>query len=91
MKFWYTSEHSNTDALSQIPLREIPAHTKTLAKLVLLMEYPANSVMTKEIQTWTEQDPTLVAVLHYIQHGWPKQVDTFVLSYFPYALNSLSI
>ena len=74
------------------PLREIPAHTKTSAKLVLLLEHFANSpVMTKEIQTWTRQDPTLVAVLHHIQHGWPKQVDSSVFSYFPEALNSLSI
>ena len=37
-KFQYTSEHSNADALSRIPLREIPAHTETPAELVLLME-----------------------------------------------------
>ena len=46
MKFRCTSEHSNADALSRVPLREIPAHTDTPAELVLLMEHLADSPVT---------------------------------------------
>ena len=68
--------------LVESPLREIPAHTETPAELVLLMEHLADSPVTaKQIQTWSRRDPTLAAVLHYIQHGWPKQVDSSLSSY----------
>ena len=83
MKFRCTSEHSNADALSRVPLREIPAHTDTPAELVLLMEHLADSPVTaKPIQMWTKRDPTLATVLHYIQRGWPMQVDSSLSSYF---------
>ena len=54
MKFRCTSEHSNADTLSRVPLREIPAHTETPAELFLLMEHLADSPVTaKQIQTWS--------------------------------------
>ena len=82
MKFRCTCEHSNADALSRVPLREIPAHTDTPAELVLLMEHLADSPVTaKQIQMWTKRDPTLATVLHYVQHGWPMQVDSSLSSY----------
>ena len=63
-------------------MREIPVHTETPAELVLLMEHLADSPATaKQVQTWSRRDPTLAAVLHYIQHGWPKQVDSSLSSY----------
>ena len=45
------------------------------------MEHLADSpVIAKQIQTWRRRDPTLAAVLHYIQHGWPKHVDSSLSS-----------
>ena len=77
MKFQCTSEHINADALSQVTLREIPTHTESIAKSALPMKHLADSPVTsKQIQTYTRRDPTLAAVLHYIQHGWPKQIDS---------------
>ena len=83
MKFRCTGEHGNADALSRVPLREIPAQTETPAELVLLMEHLADSPITaKQIQVWTRRDPTLSTVLHYLQHGWPAKVNSNLSSYF---------
>ena len=82
MKFRCTSEHSNADALSRVPLREIPAQTETPAELVLLMEHLADSPVTaKQIQVWTRRDPTLSTVMHYLQHGWPSKVNPNLSNY----------
>ena len=63
MKFRCTGEHGNADALSRVPLREIPAQTKTPPELVLLMEHLANSLITaKQIQVWTRRDLTLSTI-----------------------------
>jgi len=67
LKFRCTNDHSNTDALSRVPLREVPAQTETPAELVLLMEH--SLVTAKQIQIWTRRDPTLSTVLHYLQYG----------------------
>ena len=83
MKFRCTSEHSNADALSRVPLREIPAQTETPTELVLLMEHLADSPITaKQIQVWTRRDPTLSTVLHYLQYGWPAEVNPNLSNYF---------
>ena len=83
MKFRCTSEHSNADALSRVPLREIPAQTETPTELVLLMEHLADSPITaKQIQVLTRRDPTLSTVLHYLQYGWPAKVNSNLSNYF---------
>ena len=83
LKFRCTNDHSNADALSRVPLREIPAQTETPAELVLLMEHLADSPVTaKQIQIWTRRDPTLSTVLHYLQYGWPAKVNSSLSCYF---------
>ena len=82
MKFRCTSDHSNADALSRVPLQEIPAQTEIPVELVLLMEHLADSPVTaKQIQVWTRRDPVLSTVLHYLQHGWPTKVDSTLSNY----------
>ena len=83
MKFRKTNDHSNADALSRVPLREITTQSDTPPELVLLMEHLADAspVTAKQIEVWTRRDPTLSKVLHYLQFGWPKKVDKSVTTY----------
>ena len=84
MKLRCTRDHSNADALSRVPLREIPAQTETPAELVLLMEHLADSPVTaKQIQVWTRRDPTMSTVIHYLQYGCPIKVNSNLSTYFP--------
>ena len=46
MKFQCTSDHSNADVLSRVPMREIPVQTETPAELVLIMEHNSEEILT---------------------------------------------
>ena len=59
-----TTEHANADALSRLPLLEIPANTSTSAELVLLIENLNNAPITaNQIAVWTRRDRLLSRVL----------------------------
>ena len=77
-----TTEHANADALSRLPLPEIPANTSTPAELVLLIENLNSAPITaNQIAVWTRRDRLLSRVLRYVQHGWPIQSDEALKSY----------
>ena len=67
-----TVQHANADALSRLPLQEVPAQTTTPAELVLMMEQLQDAPITAtQIADWTKRDPLLATVLRYVRHGWP--------------------
>jgi len=71
------SEQANADACSRLPLPDVPTSVPQPAETILVMEHLANTpVSTKQINNWTRQDPLLSKVMHYVLHGWPKQVPT---------------
>jgi len=91
VKFRKTAEHSNADALIRVPLSDVPSEPDdNPPELVLLMEHLADAspVTAKQIELWTRQDAILSQVLHYVQHGRPKQVDTALT---PYATKSTEL
>ena len=80
-----------TYALSLVPLRRIPAQTKTPAELILFMEHLADSPVTaKQIQVWTRRDPTLVAVLHYKVTACLAKTNQLISLYFSRGIELLN-
>ena len=77
-----TTEHANADAMSRLPLPEIPANTTTPAELVLLIENLNSAPITaNQIAVWTRRDRLLSRVFRYVQHGWPIQSDDALKPY----------
>ena len=71
LKFRNTTAHTNADALSHLPLPEVPTVTRTPPELVLLAGHLANSpVSARQIRDWTRRDPQLAPILQFVQHGW---------------------
>ena len=72
-----TQKHGNADAMSRLPLKDIPVDVPVPQELVLLMETLWNSLITdKDICEWTKKDPLLSIVYRHIQFGWPCQVSS---------------
>ena len=58
LSFRGTAAHGNADALSRLPLPEVPDHLSTPPELVLLAEHLDNSSVTAaDIQAWTRTNP----------------------------------
>ena len=74
--FRNTSQHSNADALSRLPLPEAPTEVPNPAELVLLIQHLEETTVTaNQIRHWTLHNPILPKVFRYIQEGWPKVDD----------------
>ena len=74
--FRNTTAHANADALSRLPLPELPAKVFEEPELVLLAEHLQDSPVTADdIRVWTQRDQKLTRVLEYIQRGWPTDGD----------------
>jgi hypothetical protein len=62
---------SNADALSRLPLKDVPAIVPTPADVTCVINHLSDSVVTaSEIATWTNTDPVLSRVKRFIQSGW---------------------
>ena len=74
LKFRWTTEHANADALSRLPLKDTTQDAKTPPELVLLVDHLNDSpVSAEQIKKATRQDPVLATALQYIQQGWPHK------------------
>ena len=87
---WRQSEqHANADALSRLPLPEVPAQTTVPAELVLMVENLQDAPITaSQIATWTRRDPVMARVLQFILEGWPERTDD---QFRPYASKQLEL
>ena len=66
--------NNNADALSQLPLPEMPAFVPMPAETVFLMEFLESSPVTaKQIKYWTYRDPILSQVRHCVLYGWSEK------------------
>ena len=78
-----SSDHANADAMSRLPLPDVPSQTTVPAELVLMMENLQESPITAaQIATWTRRDATMAKVLEYTQNGWPTNVTEEMKPYF---------
>ena len=72
LKVQKTSEHSNADTLSCLPLPIEPALAKTPPELVLLAEHLDDSPVTAaQICAGTCRDAVLSQVVQFLLQGWP--------------------
>ncbi|OON20954.1 hypothetical protein X801_03156, partial [Opisthorchis viverrini] len=63
------------DALSRLPLRDVPLHTAKPADLVNLMNCVDDLPITAaEIRVETRKDPELSRMLRFTSCGWPENV-----------------
>ena len=90
--FCYKSSpnHANADALSHLPLPDIPKRIPLPPELILLMEYISSSPITADqIKVWTKSDPILSVVLQYLNQGWPDTCPSDALK--PYWTRQLEL
>lgn len=60
---------SNADALSRLPLPEVPSDSSSdVGEIDLVLNHLSEAIVTAaQIKSWTEKDPQ---VHHLILHGW---------------------
>ena len=68
VSFKPSTSHLNADALSRLPLSDVPV----------------DPITVNEIRNWTQRDPTLAKVHHFIMSGWPNELNTTDVSLVPY-------
>ena len=89
IRFRKTQKHGNADAISRLPLLEVPSEKHDPPELVFLMDHLAESPVTAQhIRTWTRRDPILAPVLQFVWQGWPDNVGG---EYTPYASRKLEL
>ena len=71
-----TTQHANADAMSRLPLPDIPVQTPASGELELMVERLEDApISAAQIATWTRRDPLLSKVFHYMREGWPVSAD----------------
>ena len=67
--------NGNADALSRLPLPDIPAEIPMPADTIFLLEHLNNTPVTANmIKRWSNQDPVLAKVKNLVLQGWPASV-----------------
>lgn len=68
------SQNANADALSRLPLPEIPASTPVPGETILLMELlEMTPINAEQVKNWTRRNPVLAKVLKFVKQGWPHK------------------
>ena len=77
LSFRDTHSHSNTDALSTLPLPTALEEEEPPPEVILLMRHLAESAVTsRDIRMGTQQNPVLSSVLRNVRLGWPNSTDS---------------
>ena len=73
IRYRSTEQHSNVDAMSQLPLPDVPSETAQPAETILTIKNIDKSpVSSSLIKTWTNHNPLLSRVLRHLQEGWSR-------------------
>ena len=69
-------QRANADALSRLPLPDLPETTPVPGDIVHLLEtINASPVDAAKVKLWTTRDPVLSQVLQFVLYGWPLSVE----------------
>ena len=69
-------QNANADALSRLPLPDLPETTPVPGDIVHLLEtINASPVDAAKVKLWTTRDPVLSQVLQFVLYGWPLSVE----------------
>ena len=77
------AKQGNSDALSRLPLA---GHEETVVQpgdvIHMIDTVDHMGVKAAQIREWSSKDPTMSAVIRYVQYGWPDQIpDTLTVYY----------
>ena len=90
LRFKSGKHNNNADALSRMPLSDMPAFVPVPNDTIFLVEYLNSSPVTvKNIKFWTNRDPVLSSVMKFILHGWPNHMQDPILR--PYTARKLEL
>jgi len=71
----WTLRLSCKDACSRLPLPASPQQVSTSGETILVMKhFDTTPVSAKQVKLWTQRDPVMSQVLHFILNGWPQQI-----------------
>ena len=77
-----TKRHNNADALSRVPLPDLPHHTcQPETMLHVLEQLEKLPVTATQIAWWATNDPVLSQVRTWVRKGWPQKVAEDVRPY----------
>lgn len=83
IKFRSTSEHSNVDGLSRLPLNHVGTEGYSLEPALFnICQLESLPVTATQLATATRKDSTLSKVLRYTLKGWPSEVPPDVSPFF---------
>lgn len=69
-------QNANADALSRLPLPDLPETTPIPGDIVHLLETINTSpVNAAKVKLWTARDPVLSQVLQFVLYGWPFTIE----------------
>ena len=69
-------QNANADALSPLPLPDLPETTTVPGDIVHLLEtINASPVNAAKVKLWTTRDPVFSQVLQFVLYGWPLSIE----------------
>ncbi len=76
-------ELGHADALSRLPLPQVPTSVPVPGDLRLVTEHldALSLVSSREIKSWTDKDPDLSRVRRFLLQGWPARVPDSIQPY----------
>ena len=67
--------HANADALSRLPIPDVPDVTPEPPEVILMLEQTDSSPITvSQVRTWSQRDPVLLQVCRFLQNGYPSNL-----------------
>lgn len=67
-------DHGNADALSRLPLPEVPKAEGPVERVLMLENSDITLVTAEQIRSWTNRDPVLSRVREMVQKGWAHEL-----------------
>lgn len=91
MSYRAGKDHGNANALSRLPVPEIP-EKEPKEDYVLMLDSVISPLTTSEnIKQWTSRDPVLSRVREYVLKGWPDHSNTIEFSPYKSRQHELSV
>ena len=83
LKFRAGKSNGNADALSRLPLNDIPTDVPLHEDVVCVLNHMNGTTATvTDIRKYTRQDPTLSSVLQFVKKSWPDNCENELKPYY---------